>query len=144
MAQQGTSARKVRTGQDGGGFARNRQGQARQGQARRNVARQQAPNAGRQGQQVEANNGGQVGATAIWEIKCAELDMPNWTRRIGPIEAHRTARMVADAADHDAARLLAFGGKRVRMQLRLLGKPQILEFEVSGYPVYKYQANRIS
>lgn len=144
MEQQGISARKMRTGQDSSGFARNRQGKARSGQARRNLARQQAPNAGRPAQQVETHNGGQVGATAIWEIKCAELDMPNWTRRIGPIEAHRTARIVADAADHDAARLIAFGGKRVKMQMRLLGKPQILEFEISGYPVYKYQANRIS
>ena len=54
------------------------------------------------------------------------------------------ARKLAEAYDHDEARIMAFGGKSYTLELRLHGSKVVDKFEIGGFPIYKYHAKRVN
>ena len=144
MEQSRTGASDMREEEDKGGLAPDSKIKTNQRQTQGGAPSKSAPYARRARKRLEAHNAGDMGKTALWEVRCPELNEAEWRRHIGPAEAWRMARMRAEAMDHDAARFLAFGGKKVLLEMRLHGTQTILKFEILGYPIYKYVANRVN
>lgn len=143
MEKQSARAQSLRNGEDKSGPAPNSQVQARSSQTQRRMEKRKA-NAGRQNERMAAHLSRQGGKTVLWELRCKELDVTEWTQRLGSIEPWRMACAFAEALDHDAARIMAFGGKTYTLEMRIAGQSKILRMEISGFPIWKYVANRVN
>lgn len=144
MGKQGSSAQTMRNREDKGGLKQNSQVQARSGQASRHLPTQRQTPALRAQQRLQAHHERQDSETALWEYRCAELGFAQWTKRIGPATGWNMARTLAEAIDHDEARIMAFGGKKYVLELRLHGSKAVTRYEIGGFPIYKYVAHRVN
>lgn len=142
MAQQGTSTQSVRSAKNKSRFAPHRQGKADSGQASR-LAQIQAPHAGRQIKQLEAQVQRPMGETRFWEIRCEELGQADWRTYKGPRVGYKMAKAYIEAADADAAFPVGWG-KTVILELRERGSSEVLRFEMTGKPYYRYWANLLT
>lgn len=141
MEQSNASALELRETEDKGGFGENRQVKAYSGKATRQKGA--FAHARGQGKRLETHNGREVDQEATtWEMRCAELGLNQWQRVSGLTDAWRTARIWADAIDHDASRPIAWG-KMVTIEMRRLGRSHALKFEVTGQPVYRYHVKQV-
>ncbi len=146
MGQQGASASSMRDSENQARFGKDRKGQAHKSEAQGRRAIK-APYAGRSVKQVEGKTNRdwlQMGAPRDWEIRCAALGQDCWLAYRGPQEAWRMLRIFADAIDHDAARPLAFGGKKVIAEIREKGSETLEAFELTGSIRFEYQARKIA
>lgn len=143
MGKQRASAHSVRQGQDASRLEGNRQGQAHPRKAPRAVEAFKAFNARGTQNGLAQNNGGQVGKTALYEWRCEGLGVKSWTRRTVHEDLIRAAKAIAEAIDHDEARVMAFGGKKYILELRQYGQTLIHRYEIGGWLEYKYFAKRI-
>ena len=145
MVKSSASAPAMRDQQDKAGYQPNRQGQARDGQASRGMAGQASGHARRAQQRIQTHHERKDGqTTAMWEYRCAELGIDQWTRRIGPVNGWSMSRAMAEAIDHDEARIMGFGGKKFFLELRQFGSKSIERYQMSGFPVWKYVAERVN
>ncbi len=146
MGQQSASASSMRNSENQARFGQDRKGQAHKGEAQGRKAIK-APYAGRSLRQVEGKanrDWPQMGAPRDWEIRCAALGQDSWLGYRGPQDAWRMLRIFADAIDHDAARPLAFGGKKVIAEIREKGSETLEAFELTGSIRFEYQARKIA
>ena len=142
MAKSSPSASSLRNREDESGYQQNSEVQADSGQASRGLAIK-TPLARRAQKRLEAHFQRKGNETRMWEFRCAELGVSSWTRRIGPSMGWNMARSLAASIDQDEARVIAFGGKSYVMELRLHGSSRVERYEITGYPVWKYVANRL-
>ncbi len=140
MVKQRASASTMRNGEDKGRFAVNSKGQAHISEASGNVAHKPQALARRAQQRLSTHYVGESQKTVLWELRCAELGLASWTRRIGPGDLYAMARVMAEALDHDLARIMAFGGKIYVLEMRVHGSERVTKVEICGFPVWKYSA----
>jgi hypothetical protein len=141
MAQSSASASEMRETEDDKRLASDSEKQAGIGQASRHSKGKQKAAPRLPPKRMEAQAIGKVGETLLWEWRCEQLGFNNWTRRLGPAEGFIMAKLLADAIDHDEARIMAFGGKKYELELRISGRnAKSRRFEIGGYPLYKYTA----
>ena len=143
MAKQSASAYIVREGENKPRLAAHREIETRSLETQGDVAQNTKSPSRIAQQRLEAHHARNNGATLLWEVRCPELGMPAWTRRIGSAEHWRMAREMAEALDHDAARVMGFGGKKFILQMRHFGKSHITQMEISGGPVWRYHAKMV-
>lgn len=144
MGQQSAGTSEVRETEDDSGPKRHSQKQEGFRQASRHGKVKPSPASRFQAKRLETDTSGKVGETLLWEWKCDALGFQNWARRFGPAEGFIMAKLIAEAIDHDEARVMAFGGKKYELELRVSGrngKPR--KFEIGGYPIYKYTAYEV-
>lgn len=142
MEQSSASAPEVRFGKDQKGLGQNRQGKAYRGQAK-GGAQARPNNAGKQAKPLETQAERPSGEKAVsWEMRCSDLGHGQWQRFSGPFDAWKTARLWASLLDHDEAYPIAWG-KTVTVEMRRIGRDNVLKFEVSGEPIYRYHAKAI-
>lgn len=143
MGKSRASTHSVRQEQDSNGLEGNRQGQAHPRKASGHMARKPLANARGAQNGLAQDTSGQVGKTACYEFRCEGLGISGWMRRVTAAEPFRAAMAIAEAIDHDEARIMAFGAKKFVLELRLYGQTRIHRYEIGGYPVYKYFAQRV-
>lgn len=142
MAQQNASALEVRIGENQNGLRQNRQGKAYSGQNSRRKAFSKADARG-QGKPMEAQANRRMDkANVTWEMRCIDLDQPQWMRFSGPADQWAAARIWANAIDHDLARPIGWG-KRVEIEMRQVGSLKSLTLEITGEMQYRYHVKAL-
>lgn len=146
MGQQGSSASNLRTGKDESGFKEYSKGKTDKPETSRGNTKAKAFNAyaGWKGKPLETHHVERVAKTIAWEVRCPELSPKSWEGRYGPEGAHAMARYMAEIIDHDEARVMGFGGKKITLELRTPGRDEIQVFELTGEPKFRYSANKVS
>ncbi len=145
MGQQSASASRVRDSENQARFGKDRKSQTHTSEAQGRKAGK-AAYAGRPIRQMEGKanrDWNQMGTPRDWEIRCEALGQSEWQGYRGPQDAWRMLRIFADAIDHDAARPLAFGGKKVVAQIREKGSETLEAFELTGSTRFEYQARKL-
>lgn len=143
MGQSGISASDLRNGKNEVGLANHSKIQTHKPEVARRKSEQKQVIARGAQQRVETHYAGTMGRTVSWEVRSTDLNMPNWVLRSGPDDAWKMARYIASIVDHDEARMIAFGGKKFTLELRIPGREAIEKFEVSGWPEWRYAANKV-
>lgn len=144
MVKQGSGAHEMRNRENEAGPLEHSKVQAHQRKASGGMATQIQGNARRAQKRVEVHHAGQGSETMLWEYRCPELGFSNWTKRLGSINGWDMGRTLAANIDHDEARIIAFGCKKYTLELRRFGSTAIERYEISGFPVWKYVANRVN
>lgn len=144
MGQSGASASDLRGAENKNGFAQHSKGPANQPETARRGADQKPTYAGWRKQRLEAHYEGGVGRTVSWEVRCPELNMMAWEVRSGPDDGWKMARHMAAIIDHDEARVIAFGGKKYTIELRIPGREAIEHYAMSGICEFRYSAHKIA
>lgn len=144
MAQSSASASNLRTGKNENGFAQHSKIQTNKPEIARREAGKKSAYARGQKQPLETHNAGRVAKTIAWDVRCPELSPKSWEVRYGPDDSYRMARYMAEIIDHDEARVMGFGAKKILLELRTPGRSEVQIFELTGEPKFRYAANKMA